>query len=167
MRKFILLTLLAACCLGCNNTEQNTEEIKALVQEWDKATMEVTGAINHIAEAQDSVNLAIRMMLEAEGLTGKTKEEQQALSENLQAQNERLAEYAQRAFEFVNQWQEGAERLDMLKTGSKQEALPADTKDRIDKLKDLVNTGLAKAEEWDRIAREAKDTADLAQALSQ
>ncbi len=167
MRTFIWLTLLAAACYGCGGAEQAADNINTLAKEWDAATMEVTGAVNRIAEAQENVNETLNRLIETKQLTGTPENEQQALRENLEAHSENLAEYAEQAFEFVNQWQEGAEQLDKLKTGMKTGELPGDTEGQLQNLRDMISTGRAKAETWHQAAEEAEATTDRAQSLMQ
>jgi len=129
--------------------------------------MEVTGAVNRIAEAQETVNETLNRLIETEQLTGTPEEEQQALRENLEAHSENLAEYAEQAFEFVNQWQEGAERLDKLKTSIQTGEVSGDIEDQRRDLRDMISAGRAKAETWKQAAEEAEGTTERAQELMQ
>jgi len=161
MRTLISLILLASCCFGCGGAGQDAENIDTLAKDWDKATMEVTSAVNHLAEAQEAVNETLNELMKAEERGSLPAEEQQALRESLEAHSESLSVQAEQAFEFVNQWQEGAERLDKLKTAES----PSDTNSQLRALKDMIRTGRAKAEAWNQTAEEAEATTASAQEL--
>ena len=138
-----------------------------LAQEWDQATMDVTDAVNQIAETQETANETANALLEAEALSEKQNVDQQDLRETLRAQSETLAEYSQSAFEFVNQWQTGAERLDQLKTAAEKGEMPADAASQISGIREMIQTGQAKAQEWNKAAKEARVAVDSARQVLQ
>jgi DNA repair ATPase RecN len=167
MRTFFLCSILAACCLACSSDPTPQEDITKLALEWDQATMDVTDAVNQVAEAQETANETATALLEAEALAGDQGSEQQELLETLQAQSETLAEYSQAAFEFVNQWQAGAERLDQLKTAAEKGEMSTEANAQIGSIREMIQTGQAKAKEWNKAAEDALMAVDSARLVLQ
>ncbi len=157
MRYHFYLCALLFGLAACGGVQDRQEEaIQELSKKWDQATLEVTEAVNRVAEAQEAANEMAQQLAEAKNLSSQAREQFNTLEQNLRTQSETLAELSQEAFEFVNRWQEGADRLNLLKEGVKEGELPSNTQSTIEDLQAMIETGQARAKEWTRAAMEAE-----------
>ena len=161
MRKLIILSLLAAALASCSNVAKYKEAIETLSADWEATTSKVSATVSQITEAQDQAKTALQAISPSEEASASLTEDQSMkigeLQGVLQEQMGNLGQLAQKAFEFVNQWQEGSEKLEDLKTGLAEGKLPADAQSTIDNLKEMVTTAGEEVKGWESEVNTAKE----------
>ncbi len=137
--RFLACCLLLTALWGCaNESAQQREDLSAFASRWDATTKlvtdQVTGILNALEEAQQL----------SEAMDTLPDNAAPDLEEDLQAHIKSLGQASEASFEFVNQWQEGAARLNTLK-----EKKPRDiSAESLLQLQDLEQKGRKQAQAW-------------------
>ncbi|MCO6480989.1 MAG: hypothetical protein J5I94_30375 [Phaeodactylibacter sp.] len=164
MRKLITLIILALAFSSCSNVGKFKESIESLSSEWETTTAKVSATVDQITQAQEQAKSVLDAMAVPEGasLTEEQTNQVASLKQTVQDQMGNLGQLAQKAFEFVEQWQNEGEKLDALKSGLAEGKLPGDVQATIDSLKGLVGTAGEKVSEWEGQVNSANEAVQSA-----
>lgn len=164
MRKLITFIILAVAFTSCSNVGKYKESIESLSAEWEASTAKVSGTVDQITQAQEQAKSVLESMSLPEGtaLTDEQSSKIAELKQTVQSQMGNLGQLAQKAFEFVNQWQEEGEKLEALKDGLAEGKLPGDAQATIDSLKGMVGTAGEKVSEWENQLGSANEAVQAA-----
>ncbi|MCB0551646.1 MAG: hypothetical protein KDD19_29035 [Phaeodactylibacter sp.] len=160
MRKLIILSILSIALASCSNVGKFKEAIETLSTDWEGTTAKVTAVVDQINATQAQAKSALESMNPSEEVAATLNDDQKAklaiIQQTVQSQMGELGTLAQKAFEFVSQWQTEGEKLTALKDGLAAGKLPGDVQATIDSLKELMGTAEQNVTNWTGMVDGAK-----------